>query len=261
MGIAIPMLHDGHQLFFRFMPEAHDPDSYIHAHGREDFLNQSKITPMSEHLLAVLQQGLSPARHEDRDKLMHRAEPYLLEMPESTLKDILVDEIAKLVGLSAQKIELRCRKQASHVSKNKSSAQGLSIMTSMVSLLLRQPDLIFLPDVAARLEKIELEGDDFLRELAQFILKNREINAGQIIEHWRGTKYESRLMELTPTESPYMEDAALYSQESVKQTFIAIIEKMERITKKNNLSKLVGVKSVSDLTNEHIDLLPGKIKH
>ncbi len=259
MGIALPLLHDGRQIFFRFIPEEEDPDSYIRNHGKEQFEDPDQLTPLSEYLLSIVQQDLSPAIREDKDKLIKRADSYLENMPQSSLKQLIIQKLSRLTDLEEQIIEARYKKNKNQPGRQyKPSAKSdLNPMTSAIACLLRRPALIAGLDINHDLEKIEINGHDFFKEIIQFIQDNPDVSTAGIIEHWRGTNFGQRLSELAPVDSPYGgEDENLYGDEDIKLNFCAAIEKMISLTKKQKLKNLAGIKSVSELTKEHLDLLP-----
>ena len=263
MQTALPLLHEGRQIFFRFIPKEDDPDSYIRRHGKEQFESREELTPLSDYLLSVVQRDLSLAVREDRDKLAHRAAGYLKQMPQSGLKQLLTKKISLLTDLEIQQIEARGQGNIKGKSRQPPAGSApLNPMAIAISSLLRKPDLVTTINIEPELEQIEMDGHEFLREIIRFILDNPKTSAAGIIEHWRGTKYGDRLAELTPIDSPYGgEDETLYSDENITLTFIATIDKMKAITRKQKLKKLADINSISELTDEHRRLLLSDKNH
>lgn len=260
MQLALPLLHEGRQIFFRFIPQGDDPDDYIRRRGPEQFGGREQLTPLSEYLLSFIQRDLSPAVREDKDKMMQRAAGCLRDMPQSGLKQMLTNKISSLTDLEAGQIEShyqRNNKAAAPPGSTSTGPANISPMRIAISSLLRKPDLLATLDIEPELEQIEIAGHKLLREIVQFISAHPNTSAAGIIEHWRQTKYGALLEKLTPMNSPYGgEDETLYADEQIRQTFIAAINSMQAMTRKHRLRKLADINSVSELTDEHRRLLP-----
>ena len=76
---ALPQLKDDKSLHFLFLPEQHDPDSYIRAHGKTEFedalLHQSK--PLSEYFWDALSENLNLRTQEGKSQLVKASAPLL----------------------------------------------------------------------------------------------------------------------------------------------------------------------------------------
>ena len=98
---ALPQLKDDKSLHFLFLPEAHDPDSYIRAHGKAQFedalLNQSK--PLSAYFWDGLSDGLDLNTHEGKAELVKTSAPLLAQISAPALGFLLKQQLSELVGI------------------------------------------------------------------------------------------------------------------------------------------------------------------
>ena len=259
MEIALPSLHEGRRLFFCFMPDGEDPDSCIRKQGKELFLNCDTWVPLSEHLLEEVSEGLSLALAEDKGQLAYRATPYIKKMPQSILRQLLVDKIAALTNRPISEIEARGRSQSTSQQDIKTSPPFSVAEARCVSAVLQFPSLLAESVIQQKLVAVELEQWQFLGKLVQIVTSQSHITTGGIIEHWRGTEYETVLQSLVKSTSPYQDDEYLYSEQAVRDTLLVALDKLIELGKRTKLRQLSNVKSVRDLTDEQWILLSGLV--
>ena len=54
MENSLPLLKDDKQVYFMFLPEGEDPDTFVRNKGKEAFLDTNLQTPLSEYLFSYL---------------------------------------------------------------------------------------------------------------------------------------------------------------------------------------------------------------
>ncbi|HGM0805170.1 TPA: DNA primase, partial [Neisseria gonorrhoeae] len=98
---ALPQLKDDKSLHFLFLPEEHDPDSYIRAYGKAQFedalLNQSK--PLSEYFWEHLSDGIHLNTQEGKAELVKTSSPLLVQITAPALAYLLKQRLSELVGI------------------------------------------------------------------------------------------------------------------------------------------------------------------
>lgn len=97
---ALPVLADGKNAAFMFLPDDEDPDDFVRRRGKAAF--QALIdnaTPASEFLLAELSTRHPPVSAEGRAALLTAARPYLAEMTAPVLAALVLRRLAALAGL------------------------------------------------------------------------------------------------------------------------------------------------------------------
>jgi DNA primase len=97
---ALPVLADGKNAAFMFLPDGEDPDDYVRRRGKAAF--QALIdgaTPASEFLLAELSARHPPTSAEARAALLTAARPYLAEMTAPVLSALVRRRLTELTGL------------------------------------------------------------------------------------------------------------------------------------------------------------------
>ena len=206
---ALPQLKDDKSLHFLFLPEEHDPDSYIRAFGKTQFedalLNQSK--PLSEYFWQHLSDGLNLNTQEGKAELVKTASPLLAQITAPALNFLLKQTLSELVGIDpanlaqllGQEAPKRHVKQKSYHNHLKQQPTNRPIMLTLVQRQIRS--LLINPDWAAYIdlpEYLALEGDfACLANLAETIKSFvQPPSSAQILEHIRGSPYEAALNQI-----------------------------------------------------------------
>lgn len=100
---ALEALNDNLNLKFLFLPNNHDPDSYIREHSNENFEEMVEASlPFSEYLIKYLTQNNDLSSQEKKVKLLNEVEPILKKINAAKLKLLLRKKIATLLELNSQ---------------------------------------------------------------------------------------------------------------------------------------------------------------
>ncbi len=104
---ALPVMEDGRQARFLFLPEGEDPDSLVRARGREAFelmLNRESL-PLADYLFASLGEETDIETLEGRARLAKLATPLInLLPPQGVFRQLMIDELARRTGLSSERL-------------------------------------------------------------------------------------------------------------------------------------------------------------
>ncbi len=253
MEIALPLLKEGRQIHFMFMPDGEDPDTYVQKHGREKFEDSSNYVPLSNYLIDKFKQETNLDSREGMGQLIDGIVPLVGKLPAGALRELLIKDIAKLADMNInslknlveQKQQAPAQKtQAQHlVSTNQFKKEHSNLIANAISFLLQNPELGMVIEQNA-LRDIETQGVEFLRELLDLVHKQPEISCAGILEHWRDSKYENRLKELS------IKDNLLTEPDELKIKFVEIIEKIARDYQQQlRDSRLQEIQNLDDLRN------------
>ena len=201
---ALPQLKDDKSLHFLFLPEEHDPDSYIRAYGKSQFedalLHQSK--PLSEYFWHALSDGLNLNTQEGKAELVKTSSPLLAQITAPALGFLLKQQLSELVGIDpanlAQLLGQEMPKR--HVKqKNYKLPQETFRQPQMPTLAQKQiRSLLINPAWATYIdlpEYLALTGDfACLANLAELIKSHDSPpSSARILEAMRGTEHEATL--------------------------------------------------------------------
>ena len=99
---VLPLMIDGRQVRFLFLPEGEDPDTLVRREGAEAF--QDRITcanPLSEFLFDQAAAGRDLARIEDRERYASQVLAALARLPEGVLRSLMLSELSRRTGVEA----------------------------------------------------------------------------------------------------------------------------------------------------------------
>jgi DNA primase len=103
---ALPHLQDGKRIGFLFLPEEHDPDTYIREFGREAFEHELENSlPLSGYLLRELTAQVDLGTQEGCGALLKHAEPLVTAITAPTTALLLRKEVAALAGVTQAELE------------------------------------------------------------------------------------------------------------------------------------------------------------
>ncbi|AYH42493.1 DNA primase [Azoarcus sp. DN11] len=103
---ALEALRDDVTLAFLFLPEQHDPDSFVRANGAEAFNRAATAaTPLTSFLLNELRAECPLDTAEGRAKLVHDAKPLVTRIAAPMLRLQIIKAIADASGFSQGEVE------------------------------------------------------------------------------------------------------------------------------------------------------------
>ena len=228
MEIALPLLKEGRQIHFMFMPEGEDPDTYVQKHGREKFEDVNNYVPLSNYLIEKFKQETHLESREGMGQLVDGIVPLVGKLPAGALRELLVKDIAKLADMNIDSLKNLIdqkqtpvkKTQAQHlVSTNQFNKEHSTLIANAISFLLQNPEMGMAIESDV-LSDIETQGVEFFRELLALVHKQPDISCAGILEHWRDSKYEERLKELS------IKDNLLTEPEDIQKGFLEIINKV-----------------------------------
>lgn len=252
MEIAIPLLKEGRQIYFMFLPEGDDPDTYIQKHGREKFEDTSNYVPLSDYLIDKFKQETNLDSREGMGRFIDGIVPLVGKLPTGALRELLVKDIAKLADMNIDSLKNLMNQKQTPIKKtqvlhlvsiNKFKKEHNSLIANAISFLLQEPKLAMVISSDA-LNDIDIQGMGFLRKLLVLIHEQPEISCAGILEHWRDSKYEARMKELS------IKDNLLTEPKDLEIRFLEIIEKITQDYQQQlRNTRLQNIQSLDDLRN------------
>jgi DNA primase len=205
---TLPVLRDGREARFLFLPDGEDPDSLVRKIGREAF--EARITDavhLSDFFFERLSAQIDLESIDGRARLVDLARPLLAKLPDSMFHQLMVERLAELAHTTAERLtghlEPRPASPArtlkpptQHARTDKKSA-----VRQAVEILLHQPSLASDLQRPAFLEQCDLPGVPLLLELLDLLGSQPELNTAAVLEHWRDreeSRYLSRLASWVP---------------------------------------------------------------
>ncbi|MBS7819840.1 DNA primase [Wohlfahrtiimonas chitiniclastica] len=185
MENALPVMNVDKEIKFLFLPDRHDPDSYLKAHGQAAFLDLvNNALPLSEYLFAHFEQRYSLESIEGRSQLLTDMGALINSMPDIPLRDLLRVELGKKANVSASILEkhVSAGVVATPVRRKMAQPQGQNLVERGIVLLLNNLNLAKTIHNYEFLLDSEEKGAKFLYQLITTIIDYPEIKtAAQLL--------------------------------------------------------------------------------
>ncbi len=236
---ALPHIREGRQIRFVFLPDGHDPDSFVTERGADAFVAALDAgVALSDFLIDELASEVDLETVDGKARLAELAKPLVATIPAGVYRDLLVTSLAARVGLTPEKLEQRFGRSKQPGSgrlpgtslrrRLPPSRNKPSVVRRAITLLLNFPRAGAEVD-ADRLAGISRPGIDLLRRLIETVQQEPDITTAGLLERWRHDESGRHLGRLAAVELPDDEDfdAAAELHDCVDQ--LAALGRRERI--------------------------------
>ena len=254
---ALPQVREGRQIRFVFLPDGHDPDSYVNDLGSDAFMQAlEEGVALSDFLISELASQVDMTTVDGRARLAELAKPLVHKIPQGVYRELLIESLAEKVGLSANKLEKILGqapestgrfaiRSASPTSRRKGTitAGRPSVVRRAITLLLNHPAAADKLDVE-KLAGVNRPGVELLHDLIETVQEEPNITTAGLLERWRHDDEGRHLGKLAAIEVPAEEDFDPAAELEACLQQLAIAGRRERI------DFLIEKQKLSSLTDE-----------
>lgn len=198
---TLPLLQDGHQVSFLFLPDGEDPDTMVKQVGKEGFEKLiTQATPLPEFLIDTLKLKADINRLDGRAKLAKLAKPMISQMPKGILRSLIVERITMLTQASAQEfIGDQTQQGTNNQPQRRAPATTRPTATSMtpvrraLSLILQYPQLAQEFAILAPVTEGHVRGIDMVHALVKASLESTQPSTAGLLERYRQESFFATL--------------------------------------------------------------------
>ncbi len=193
---TLPILRDGLEARFLFLPDGEDPDSMVRKEGKDAFEKRlENAAPLSEFLFDKLLNEIDTSSMDGKARLAKTARPLLSTIPESVFRDLMYKRLSELVGISDEKLQgERVPAEAEKVNErpatpsrgNREVKQNAT--RDAIALLLQHPELAGETKLPDFFSTASIQGFSLLHALYQTARDNPAISSSALLERWRNKK-------------------------------------------------------------------------
>ncbi|RUO36168.1 DNA primase [Aliidiomarina shirensis] len=195
---ALSLLRDGTDLRFLFLPDGEDPDTIVRAEGAEGF-NKRVEGAMSfrdyffDHLTSTIDLRTDAGKSE----LIAQARELIGRVASDFYRGMLMEELAKRLSRTVQELEKLVPNPNNTGSERKSAPKGPKVtpVTRAIGLLVQHPELGRSIPVHNELDSLNMPGIKVFMGLHRQTCE-QPLSSAQVLEAWRGTRFEESLREL-----------------------------------------------------------------
>ena len=189
---ALPVLSEGRQILFMFLPDGEDPDTLIRQEGKAGFETRvATATPFSDYFFGEMAARVDVSTIDGRARLVEEAKPYLGKLPGGVFRHMMAARLAEIAqidhaALSGLGMAAGNRPRVKSPGGRPGDRGGApSAVRLAIQMLLHRPSLASMLDDINVLQNLDLPGLPLLRELLELLRQNPHLNCGGIVEHWR----------------------------------------------------------------------------
>jgi DNA primase len=237
---SLEALPDQKTIGFVFLPETHDPDSYVREFGKDDFNRMiAQATPLSDFLLRELGSHCDLTSAEGKAKLVAEAKPLLQRLQTPLLRLQLVKRLVEISGFSQPEVERLCElRSIAPLAPARAPRQSpaASFMKKLIRLILQKPEL------ALRLPLEALPADvaetRILRRLVTLVREAGQPTPGYaaLLERMRGEAIEGDDLVLRNAASDLMHEP--FAEDELESEFAGTLAKFARDAQKDEIEAL-----------------------
>ena len=251
LEVSLPHLSDGKEIDFLFLPQEHDPDSYIRAHGRKEFEEAlTNATPLSAYFLQELQQGHDLRKEEGRAAMLQQAKPLLKQIAAPLLSLMLRKRFAAVAGIAQDELELALdikapRAQRPSASRPKPRGSLPATATQVTALILALPGLAkhyYLSEEDPVEPELAL-----LASVVDFCRQHPDIQAAGLIEAGLAGQVPQAQLDQVMSHLAWMEQLNFTPQQIELEFHDGLAKMKKELEKKSSAARFRAAKTTADL--------------
>jgi len=249
---CLPLLQDGFQISFLFLPDGEDPDTMVKKIGSEGFTDLIKnATPLTDFLVDHLQQQADLNRLDGRAKLAKLAKPLVKQFPDEVLRKLVIERLARLIQIPAQELLVNkapdTQDQAPRARRVKNSGNAgttlpMTTIRRAISMLLQNPELANLVNADSPIRALKLHGIELFKQLLDQANEQTTTTA-MLLERHRQESHFSALEKLASHDH-------LLQAEQTDAAFLAVLDHLQAQSAETELDGLLE-KSQHESLNDH----------
>ena len=245
---AIPLMREGRQIKFVFLPEGEDPDSIVRQEGKTGFIQRlKKAEAFSNFFYQTLSKGIELNTLDGRSFLVEKTRPYLSRLPEGVFQHMMVNKLAEISHVDPDKLSTLIYSASKPIQQKK---QGVSVKPSggpspvrqLIRLLLEMPALSEKVEVG-ELKGLDIPGVTLFIELVETIRLNPYITYAGIEERYRGTENGKHLAKLA-------QQSISLDEEGIRAEFLDALQWLTKQQRSRRAEELLAKSNLGTISDE-----------
>ncbi len=205
---ALPLMRDGRQARFLFLPDGEDPDSLVRSIGHEAFLERiAQAQPLSEFLFEKIATQTDMGTLDGRARLGELAKPLLERLPAGLYRDMMFQALNERIGLQAAPVQAAAAPKPARRAPIRRPQGSVPPVRRAVALLIQNPELAQL-DLPEGWQSFESPGIALLAELLSTLRTTPQMSTGALVERADDAQTRQTLAKLAVLELGILDDAA-----------------------------------------------------
>lgn len=252
LQVTLPLMRDGIQIRFLFLPDGEDPDSLVRKEGKTSFENRiANALTISDFFFQTIALQADITRLDGRARFAKLATEQLDALPDSIFKKMMLDELSKRARISFETKQTQSRTTSEPRLKQ---ARPTSPLKLAMMLLVQNPELV--KTLNEPLPQLEIKGYDLFTDLIQLTQKETLLTTGSLLEHWRDRPEAILVAKLAQLEH-------MIPEQGIPSEFLGAINRIKKLGAEQAIEKLLTKANQAGLSQEeklHLQTLIEKNK-
>lgn len=196
---SISALKENRTSRFLFLPDGHDPDTFIKQNGKQAFLQQIQTaSTLTEYLLNQLLSEYQVQNPEGRAAFYNQLEQFFKKIPQQSLKDELLISAEKhpLIKLDPRQVQQIQNNNPANSSKTVIPDQHWTPTRLAINLLLQQPQLAECAGNLEELAEADIPGVELLLQILDQIYEQPDISSQNLLARFKEHENEPHLYKI-----------------------------------------------------------------
>ncbi|RUO31073.1 DNA primase [Aliidiomarina soli] len=223
MENALPLLKDGVDMRFLFLPDGEDPDSLVQREGQAGFEKQLKnARPLTDYFFDHLKTLHDIGTSAGRTGLAGQAESLIERVLSDNFKAELRTQLNTLLGRNAEVESLSLKKAVTGSTKRTaaSTSKQMTPVLRAMGLLVQYPYLGKTVAVHDELVDLNMDGAKIFVALHKQC-HEKDLSTAQLMESWRDTRYADSLRRLASWQHGVLEENV---EKEFGETYLFLID-------------------------------------
>lgn len=245
LDVVLPLLREGRQAAFLFLPDAEDPDSLVRNEGRDAFLERvKKAIPVPEFMFKGLSDRVDSSRPDAGIRLAELAKPYLSKVPDGILHRVMLERL-NLSPAAHEMLSKAARGEersgiGRRLSRLAAPKEPPSAVRLAVAMLIQHPELALQAPPSETLADLTQAGAPLLRALLELLRQRPSLNTAAIFEQFRDSEDHPHLAKLAAWDHPAL-------THDVEGGFVGVMEQLRRAAVKFSAERLLQKQKLTGL--------------
>ena len=232
LQVTLPIMNDGVQIRFMFLPDGEDPDSLVRKEGKEKFEQRylNAIT-ISDFFFQTLTTQTDVNSTDGRARFVKLSMEHLNQLQDGIFKQMMFEELAKKTRMTVAQLNPEAQAQSTEQRPSVQKARSPSTLRQAMTLLVQHPELA--SHLTEPLPKLEMNGYDLLVKLVELISQNPGLNTGRLLEHWRDKPEGGLIAKLAQLDH-------MTPENGIEQEFVGAIKRLKVIANEQAIEALLA---------------------
>jgi DNA primase len=240
LAVMMPLMSDGIQVRFLFLPDGEDPDSLIRKEGKEQFENRiANALTISNFFFQTIASQTDTASLEGRARFVKLGTEQLEPLPDTIFKKMMLDELSSRARLTVEPAQ-PSNKNTFYQQPNLKIMRPTSPLKLALMLLVQNPQLV--NALVEPIPVLEAKGFTLLMDLIE-MAQQQALNAGSFKECWRHHPEAATIEKLAQLEH-------MIPEIGIEHEFVGAIAKLKKLKFGEAIEKLLVKANQSPLSQD-----------